>query len=855
MAKLPRSVIPGALALALLPAGVGAQPGVSTRHDRPASEVAAVRASGPIQVDGRLDDPAWLDAEIIADFRQREPDEGSPASQTTEVRILYDDAAIYLGASLAGPVTYRLGRRDMPIMDSDWFGVTLDSHHDHSTGFRFQVNPGGVQRDATVRMDRGTEIEDLSWDAVWQVATTATDTGWTVEMRIPFSQLRFSAEPVQTWGLQLVRIIGPRQERAHWSFQPRGQPGGVPTYGHLTGLEGVRPGRRLEALPFLVARGEYLDRSDNPFRGDRDHSLAAGIDFLYRLTSHITINGAINPDFGHVEVDPAVVNLGVYETFFPERRPFFVEGNEIFRFTGNTSGGELFYSRRIGRRPQVPPPGAAADVPDVTPILGAAKLTGQTPDGWAVGLMNAITGRTTARYLDGDIERSARVEPLTNYFVARARRNMNAGRTAVGGIATAVNRDLATDALEHALHDGGYSAGLDFRHEWADRTWAILGSVSGSHVTGSPAAITRTQRMPHHYFQRPDADHLRVDSTATSLTGYSVGARVARQAGQHWTGSLAAAATAPSFEVNDMGFQSRTDRQDLEAALTYSQREPGRFLRDWSTTAYLRHERNFAGDVVQHTRILRAQARSLDHWGGNLLLQHRGRALDDRSTRGGPLRVRPAGLALGGALSSDARRPVVVGINLTRLESREGDTGWEGGATLQLRTSSRWNLAVEPAFTRGRVAAQYLATIPDPSATETFGARYLFAPLDFTEVKTSVRLNLALGPRLTLEMFAQPLIFAFDFDQPMALAAPRTFDHEPWTGPFASLDRTLLSLRGNALLRWEWRPGSTLYVAWQQARLGEGESGRFSLLDDSRALLQTRPDNILVIKVNYWLNP
>jgi hypothetical protein len=837
------------------PASAAAQQVPERQHDRPVPETTAARATSSIQIDGRLEDEAWAAAEVITELRQREPDEGSPVSQPTEVRILYTDEALYVGAWLAGPVTYRLGRRDMPTLDSDWFGVTLDSHHDHRTGYRFQVNPGGVQRDGTIGMEGGTEREDLSWDAVWEVATTVSAEGWTVEMRIPFSQLRFSAEAVQTWGLQLVRIIGPRQETAHWSFQPRGQPGGVPTYGHLAGLEGVRPGRRLEALPFVVGRAEHVDRGGNPFRSDRELGMSAGVDLLYRLTSHVTVNAAINPDFGQVEVDPAVVNLGVYETFFPERRPFFVEGSEIFQFTGNTSGGDLFYSRRIGRRPQVPPPGAPADIPDFTPILGAAKLTGRTPDGWSLGVMNAVTGRATGRYLADGEEQSTAVEPLTNYFVTRFRRDISAGRTSLGGIVTAVNRDLSTPRLESVLHHGAYSGGMDFRHEWADRVWAVQGSVAGSHVTGSASALTRTQRMPHHYFQRPDADHLRVDSAATSLTGYSAGARLAKQSGQHWTGSLAAAVTAPSFEVNDMGFQSRTDRRDLAGVLTYSQREPGRVLRDWAATTFLRHETNFDGDVVQSTRVAQLTARTLEHWTGGLLFQHRGRALDDRSTRGGPMMVRSGELVYGFTLNTDGRRPVVAGINAVRADFQEGDGGYEAGVNLQVRTSPRWNLSIQPRYASVRIPAQYLATVPDASATETFGARYIFAPLHYTELNTSIRLNVAIQPRLTLEVFAQPLIAGLDFHEPMTLAAPRTFDFERYDGPIPSLDHTLRSLRGNALLRWEWRPGSTVYLAWQQTRLGAGETGQFSLLDDTRSLFQTPPDNILVLKVNYWLNP
>lgn len=844
-----------ALWLLAAPLAAVAQDNADAESHRSAPSVAAVQAITAIQIDGQLNDAAWAAAHPVTSFTQRDPDEGAPGSRSTEVRILYDDEALYIAARLEGPATYRLGRRDMALLDSDWFGMTVDSYHDLRTGFRFQVNPGGVQRDAAMQMGGGGEVEDLSWEAVWEVATAVTDAGWTVEMRIPFSQLRFSSASVQTWGLQLERIIGPRQEVSHWSFQPKGAPGGIPTYGLLMGLEGVQPGRRLEALPFVVARAEHVAPGANPFRSNREQSVSAGVDLRYRLTSHLTVNAAINPDFGQVEVDPAVVNLGVYETFFPEARPFFVEGRDIFRFTGNTSGGELFYSRRIGRRPQVGPPTQQADVPDFTRILGAAKLSGRTPDGWSIGVMSAITAEETGRFMDGGEAGSMTVEPLSNYALARVRRDVNAGRTSAGGIVTVVNRDLSTPALENTLHAGGYAGGLDFRHEFGERAWAVEGSVAASHVVGSAEAISRTQRLSNHYFQRPDATHLGVDTDATSLTGYSAGLSLARQSGRHWTGSLATAFTAPAFEVNDLGFQTRTDRRDLAGALTYSEREPGRVLRNWNSTLSFRHESNFDGDPVQKGLFWNMNARHLDYWGGNVLAFYRAEVLDDRSTRGGPLMIRPSTLQLAATFNSDARRSIVGSMNFNHQSSELGENGWGAGAAVAVRTSPRWNLSIGPLLTRSSISAQYLATIPDELASETFGQRYLFAPLDYTQLSANIRLNVALRPRLTLEVFAQPFIFASDFGDAMTLTAPRTYAFQPYQGALPALDRTIHSLRGNAVLRWEWNPGSTLYLAWQQSRFGENDTGEFSWAEDTRSIFESRPDNIFVLKVNYWLNP
>ncbi|MGD8320816.1 MAG: DUF5916 domain-containing protein, partial [Gemmatimonadota bacterium] len=545
--------------------------------------VEATRATTPIDIDGRLDEAAWAQATPATDFTQVDPDEGQPVSQPTIARILYDDEAIYIGVRLEDslPPTMRLGRRDMDLQDSDWLGVVIDSYHDHRTAFSFDLNPAGVQRDALKSMGSGgQEQDDNSWDAVWEAKATVDDGGWTAEYRIPFSQLRFRNAPEQVWGIQLERVIGRRHEYAVLSFTPKSEPGGIPTYANLVGLENVEPGNRLEVLPYAVARSSHVDPRGNPFRSNSEHSESGGVDLLYRVTSDLTLNASFNPDFGQVEQDPAVVNLTVYETRYEEKRPFFLEGSEIFDFGRNTSGGQLFYSRRIGRAPQLHPAAAAFDAPDVTTILGATKFSGKTASGWSLGVIEALTDRENARYMDGaGNTQSFAVEPLSNYLVARIRKDSDQGRTSVGGMITAVNRDLATDPLQAALRSSAYAGGMDFRLESDSRAWVVRGSAAYSRVAGTPDAMMAVQTAGNHFFQRPDASHLSVDSSATSLTGYSIGAAVERQAGTHWRGSLAVAATSPAFEVNDLGYQNRTDRRDIAADLSYLENTPGSFLR------------------------------------------------------------------------------------------------------------------------------------------------------------------------------------------------------------------------------------------------------------------------------------
>ncbi len=823
----------------------------------------AMRASGGIEIDGILDEAAWAAAPVIDRFIQVDPEEGEPASERTEARILYDTEAIYIGVRLhdRGQVQSRLGRRDMSLMDSDWLGVVIDSYHDHRTGFTFDVNPAGVQRDAVKSVNaEGRETDDNSWDAVWDVATTVDEGGWTAEYRIPFSQIRFSQQEDQTWGILLERLIGRRAEYSTTTYVPKTEQGGIPSYGHLLGIRNIEQGNPLELLPYVVARNERVDPAGNPFRTDSENFASAGLDLRWRATSTLTLNATINPDFGQVEVDPAVVNLGVYETFFQEKRPFFVEGSEIFDFGRNISDGQMFYSRRIGRAPQLAPPGPA-DAPEGTTILGAGKFTGKTSNGWSLGLIEAVTQEETTRFLDvgsgtpGDFT----VEPMANYLVARGRRDLRQGLSAVGFMFTAVNRRLNSTEAEARLRSDAYSGGLDFRHEFGNRAWLLQGSAAWSHIRGTPEALLRVQTAGNHFFQRPDAPHLGVDSNLSSMTGHSVGVSLSRQAGEHWRGTVAVAETSPDYEVNDIGFQTRTDRRDVQANVSWVQTRPGSFFRNYSIQLNNRLEHNFNWDRILGITTLGLSFRTLNFWGGFIGLNRMHKALDDRSTRGGPLMERPATTGLMVHMGTDSRKALSFGLNFNG--NRDDYDGWGAGGGLNVSyRSDRWNITTGPAFFRGFTDAQYVATLPNAANTATYGADYIFAPLEQTEISFTTRLNVTFTPKLSLETYLQPYISTGDYKDFAQLQRTGSYDFAPrldLTDPAGfNPDFNFRSLRGNAVLRWEWRPGSTVYLAWQQVRsdyaLGVGD---FDLGRDRRALFDAQPDNIFLIKVNYWLTP
>ncbi len=863
---------------------------------------------GSISIDGTLDESGWSTAPPITTFIQTLPLEGSVVSEETEVRIVYDENAIYVGAILydRNPVTTRLARRDAGLEDSDVFLLLLDSYHDHETAYRFWTNPSGVKGDAIVTGNSAGQ-GDSSWDPVWDVATEVGDSGWSVELRIPFSQLRFRPDGEQVWGIQLERNITRTRENATFPFTPLLERAGVSRFAHLDRIGGIEGGRRLELLPYAVAQGEYLqlDRPggvdfQNPYRTGSDHFGNAGLDLKYRVGTNVTLDAAFNPDFGQVELDPSVINLTAFETRYQERRPFFVEGADIFNFgeggpRGSVgTGPELVYSRRIGRPPRGMLPAEATfdDTPAATTIAAAAKVTGRVGDGWSVGVLEAVTTREVASYTDGEGAGHERtVEPGANHFVGRLRRQIRGGLTRFGMIASAVNRRTAGTALATRLHTSAYSAGIDFAHEWGNRAWLFTSLLSGSYVGGATDAIMRTQRASTRYYQRPDARHVELDPDARSLTGYYAMAYLGKEAG-NFTMRNGVALISPGYEVNDLGFHANSDRVLMDTHYQYTQPNPGDVLRSWGIILGGPNAIwNLAGDRLYANINAIGRIELLNYWSTSVRLLYLARSEDDRLTRGGPMARSPGGWSGNVSLNSDGRRAAVVSARYNwGFDDAEGWT-----QDLQLNLSGRYEetfqFDIGPSYAWSYVPAQYVTRITDPLAARTFGARYIFAGTRRTTLSLESRMNVTFSPTLSLQLYVEPFISTGDYDVPKEFRAPNTFEFLEYgteagrigrtgdgtyvvdpdgAGPAAEFriadeDFSYRSLLGNAVLRWEWRPGSTLFFVWQQRRISrideEGHlddhswAGRFDLGRDAGDMFDVAPDNIFMIKVNYWLNP
>ena len=859
-----------------------------TGTNRPTPVVSASRLTGSINLDGKLDEPAWASASPVTSFTQTDPTEGAAASEKTEVRVLVGPDALYIGARLfeSNPANIRprLSRRDEPV-DGEVFAVTLDSRHDHLTGYYFRVTAGGAMRDAVAGGPNGL---DLSWDAVWDAAVSTDSAGWSTEIRIPFSQLPYNRGD-RVWGIQFERYRWNKQEDDFFAFTPKKEVGGVARYGHLVGLGDLPAPSRVEITPYVSTRAEYLEvPPGNPFRDGKDYFASTGVDLKYRLTSSMTMSATVNPDFGQVEVDPAVVNLTAFETFFPEKRPFFVEGQELFRFgdlrTFNSYGSPTyFFSRRIGRQPhrQIGGPGIVfVDAPQQTTIATAAKLTGKTRSGWSTGILNAVTTPETANFTDpSGAHLHAEVEPLSNYFVGRLRREMRQGNTVVGSVLTAVNRDLHDPALRNLLRSSAYVGGLDLNHSWKNRDWAFDASLAGSQVQGLSSVIAATQQSSARYFQRPDARSFHFDPNRTSLSGYAGQAALIKSGGLHWGGNLAYQFTTPGLEVNDLGFQSQADRRAVSTDLFYQENKPGRFLRNWIVVGFTNQAWNYDGDITFNNYAGFVQGTFNNFAGLFMRADYSGEGFDDRLTRGGPVARQPRSIATDVNYFTDRRKVYSASIDWYRSGDVEGQLAQSYSLQLAVQPKPGVRFSFEPNLQKAHSLAQYVTTSSDPLATRTYDNRYVFATIRQTTLALVTRADWTFTPKASLQLYLQPLISAADYTSFKELRRPRTFNFDVYGQDVGTISKTggvytidpdangatansiqvpdpnfnFRSLRGNGVFRWEYRPGSALFFVWQQQRVGSEPFGDFDFSRDFRGLVRRHPDNVFTIKATYYL--
>jgi hypothetical protein len=810
--------------------------------------IEAFRVEKGPSLDGVLDDEAWRRVPFTSSFLQKEPEQGKPASLRTEVAFVYDADALYVGARMFSDkpedVETVMTRRD-ESGSAERLIISLDTYRDRRTAYSFAVTAAGVRVDWYHPQDH-EYVRDSSYNPVWQARTTRTSDGWVAELRIPFSQLRFNGSDEQVWGVNINRYIPRRNEDDFWVVVPRDVTGWSSHFGELTGIRGVAPSRRVELVPYVAgdlnATSGLNPRAGTPFESRRPFSGRAGLDAKVGLGPNLTLDATVNPDFGQLDADPSQVNLTAFETVFEERRPFFTEGSQLLN-SGN--GPTYFYSRRVGGSPRLSASADFVEVPQASTIWGAAKLTGRLSSGLSLGALGAFTGDTFADTYDFDTREQGRVkvDSRSGYGVLRAQQELGDGGSVVGATLTTLYRGLGDGpGLTHELAREAYSGGADFRLRLLDGEYFFSGYAGGSLVRGDPVALLRIQESSAHYFQRPDQKYVRVNREATALSGYTLGAKVERVSGEHWLWNASANARSPGFELNDVGQLNTADDLDVTLGVRYRETTPGRLLRNWDLGLSATTNWNYGLTRQSSAVDLTGSATFPNFWGGEFRVTYLPRALSDSLTRGGPLMQTGQGVDSFFSLSNGYGNTTRWNVNGGAWAFETGSRGGYVGASLTLQPGRRLRLGIEPNASLYTDGTQYVDTLEGGRA-ETFGRRYVFGSVRRREVALRLRANLFLTPDLSLEAYAEPFASSGSFSGLGELERARGRTLRRY-GSFSRLDDgglalvdgdstfrlddpdfNLRSFRGNVVLRWEWRPGSTLFLVWQQNRSTDSARG------------------------------
>ena len=823
--------------------------------------VRAVRSSGPILVDGILNEEVWKSDVAVTQFVQKDPDQGVAPRQRTEVRLAFDDDALYVGARMydtaPDSVIARLCRRDNTA-NSDAFSVMVDPFHDKRTGYYFMVNAAGVLSDGVLMND---EWDDGSWDGVWQARAKRDGQGWSCEMRIPFSQMRFRAANPMVWGVNFQRWTMRYNEQDAMVYTPRGQQGYVSRFPELIGLDGLKTSRRLEVTPYVTNKTEHLrfDGSglyspDDPFHGDWKAKPAGGGDLRTSLGSRLTLNASVNPDFGQVEIDPAVVNLSDVESFFEEKRPFFTEGVSVFRCGNNGANSYssfnwpepiFFYSRRIGRAPHGDTPAADfIDYPLGTHILGAAKMTGQAAPGWNVGTVQAVTRREDATLRTAGAESKFGVEPLSYYGVWRAMHEMNDRRQGFGPMVMTTARffDGSADALRDEVNTGSVVAALD---GWTfldkKKHYVISGYATGSSVQGSKSRIASLQQGFPHYYQRPDRPGLSVDPNATSLDGWGTRWWLNKQEGRLML-NAAVGAISPGFDNNDLGFLFGGDVINTHFFTGWQWNDPNKWRQYANVMGAVCGSWDFGGNSTLKGLWFGSNLEQRNHYSWNATTFIQAPSFNPRATRGGPLMANKASQSWNLYFDTNGSKPWFWSLGIYPYYSANGS--WEGSVSpyFQWRPKPSLGLSAGPEVYKGHTDSQFW----DHDGTLATGSR--FTQLEQTQVSMNLRADYAATPNLSFQVYVQPLVSTLRFHDLKELARSRTYEFVPVQS--GTIDgSTFGSLRGNAVVRWEYLPGSTAYFVWTQDREDADGTNEFDLDHSYKVVTHAPANNVFLIKV------
>ena len=825
-------------------------------------------------IDGKGDDAAWQQVEWAGDFIQREPNEDSVPSQKTSFKILYDENNVYvlIRAFDSDPdkIVTRMARRD--DQQGDMVSIYFDSYYDKLSSFAFFISAAGVKSDGILNNDGET---DFTWEPVWYAKSNIDKEGWTAEMRIPLDQLRFSGQNEHIWGLNVGRQLSRLQESSVWKQIPKEANGVVSLFGELKGINGIKPKRQKDIMPYMVAKTEsYKKDNANPYSKGHENNLGVGVDGKMGITNDFTLDFAINPDFGQVEADPSQVNLTGFETYFKEQRPFFIEGKDVMSFQltmgdGGYSADNLFYSRRVGRQPHYSPDGDYVKNAENTRILGAFKLSGKTKDGLSVGIMESVTDKVFAQTTTNDLETKVEAEPFTNYFVGSVMQDYDKGNTRLGGMITSTNRDLSDPTLKNLLPGSAYTGGLNFEHNWKNRKYTFLFATEFSQVNGTSTAIKNVQESSVHYSQRPGAHYLKYDSTRTSLLGSGGNVCFLKQGEGHWRYLLWVNWRSPGLDLNDVGFLRKADDIFQVAWASYRLWKPTSIYRTLNLNFNQWTGWDYGGRNTFKGGNFGVNSQLKNYWFVDFQVSIDAANIDNYVLRGGPSLKLPGQINLYYSTSSDDRKKFVYGFksSYSNVFNKAG-TIIEGGFDFSYRPIDAIKITFTPVYQTGYYDMQYVTTVK---------SKYIMAHIDQKMFRSSFRFEYYPRPDMSVQYYGQPFIFSGKYSQFKRLANSMASDyndriHIYSAGEMQLEDNTYTASENensasaitfdnpdfkdfafisNLVFRWEYVPGSTIYLVWSQNRNETDKLAQFQMGKDFSNIYKIYPHDVFMIKLSY----
>lgn len=825
----------------------------------------AARTETKPKIDGILDDECWQKTGTWdGEFIQQQPHQAAPPSQDTEIKILYDDKYLYFAIichdNEPDKMSPILGRRDEN--NGDMAGIALDSYNDKQTAFEFNLTAAGQKIDL---MHMGEYGWDFEWNAVWDGKTTVGDSAWYAEMRVPFTQIRFSNEDEHVWGMHIWRWIHRFQEESQWKLIPVDAPAMVYIFGELRGIKDIPYKRNFEVMPYV--KGKYVTDSQS------NENFGAGVDGKIGITSDFTLDYTVNPDFGQVEADPSILNLTSYEVFYDEKRPFFLEGKSILEY--NADQDMLYYSRRIGHAPSYYPETnetQTLSMPDNTSIIDALKFTGKNKKGLSLGIVNSMTAREYATISSEDGKTKEAVEPFTNYFIGRLKQDWNKGNTTLGGIATSTFRNIKDEQLDF-LADKSFVGGFDFEHNWKNRKYFINTKSFYSKIDGSEAAISRLQRSSQHLFQREDAEHLQYNPDLTTLQGWGGEVSGGKRSGKlRITGNVDW--RSPGVDLNDVGYMRQADYVREETHLLYNVNKPKGLLLKYYFALEQRHLWSYGGENTLDRLDSEAKFTFKNYWMLKVAVDRTLNEIDTRQLRGGPSLRIDGNTKAGFIFQTNSSKNLIFGT-LTDFTKYDDKITWKNIYDFSLFWLINNNITVSSytGFTKEINNSQYVK-----QKTVNGKKDYVVGKIARETLYTTLRVEYFITPELSLQYYGNPYASIGKYDAYRRVNQSKSKDLNERYNPLFILegndgdvlvdengnelldfntenpDFNFQEFRSNFVLRWEYKTGSTLYFVWTNTSSNYENQYNPSIIESFSNISKVKAQNAFMLKFSYWFS-